>query len=298
MGIPEFAEIEKEIAQLRGGKRVSPRFIPRILLSGPASIVAMRYKLRGPCIAPTTACATGAHCIGDAFLYIKGGISDCMLAGATESSLDQLTLSAFANAKAISVDAQNPCRPFDRDRTGFVLGEGATVLILESYDSAASRGASIKAEIVGFSATCDAFHETAPLPLGEAAIEAMKSCLKMAEAAEPDYVNAHATGTLLGDEAEANALLKLFGNRTPVSSVKGNFGHLLAAAGAIEAAVTIQSVQSGVVLKTQNLRNSQFPQLDIVKEKHRMNQSIQLAISNSFGFGGFNACLAFKKFYK
>jgi 3-oxoacyl-[acyl-carrier-protein] synthase II len=276
--------------------------VPKLMPNAAAAAVAMKFRLFGPNFAPTSACATGAHAVGEAYRYVKHGFCDAMLAGGSESAITPLTISAFARMGALSRrndDPQGASRPFDAEREGFVCGEGACVLVLESREHAERRGAEIIGSVVGYGASADAHHVTQPDPDGHGASLAMRAALADAEATPDmvDYLNAHGTGTPFNDRVETIAIKETFGveaKRMPVSSTKSNMGHMLGAAGAVEAAVTVLALQRGVVPPTINLTNPD-PEcdLDYVPEGPR-SVSLSFGLSNSFGFGGQNASLAFR----
>ena len=303
-GIGGLSTIEREHANfLEGGpRRVSPFMVPKLMPNAAAAAVAMKFRLFGPNFAPTSACATGAHAVGEAYRYVKHGFCDAMLAGGSESAITPLTISAFARMGALSRrndDPQGASRPFDAEREGFVCGEGACVLVLESREHAERRGAEIIGSVVGYGASADAHHVTQPDPDGHGASLAMRAALADAEATPDmvDYLNAHGTGTPFNDRVETIAIKETFGveaKRMPVSSTKSNMGHMLGAAGAVEAAVTVLALQRGVVPPTINLTNPD-PEcdLDYVPEGPR-SVSLSFGLSNSFGFGGQNASLAFR----
>ena len=303
-GIGGLSTIEREhVNFLEGGpRRVSPFMVPKLMPNAAAAAVAMKFRLFGPNFAPTSACATGAHAVGEAYRYVKHGLCDAMLAGGSESAVTPLTVSAFARMGALSRrndDPQRASRPFDAERDGFVCSEGACVLMLESREHAERRGAEILGRIVGYGASADAHHVTQPDPDGHGASLAMRAALADAEATPDmvDYLNAHGTGTPFNDRVETIAIKETFGveaKRMPVSSTKSNMGHMLGAAGAVEAAVTVLALQHDVVPPTINLTNPD-PEcdLDYVPEGPR-SASLSLGLSNSFGFGGQNASLAFR----
>ncbi len=303
-GIGGLSTIEKEHdAFLAGGaRRVSPFMVPRLMANAAAGAVAMKFGLNGPNFAPTSACATGAHAIGEAFRYLKGGLADIMIAGGSEAALTPLSVSAFARMGALSRRNDDPTRasrPFDADRDGFVFGEGAGVLVLERREVAEKRGAPIRGVVAGYGASADAYHVTQPDPDGAGATLAMRAALANAGVTpeDVDYINAHGTSTPYNDRVETVAIKNAFGpeaKRIPVSSTKSNTGHLLGAAGAVEAAVSVLAIERGTIPPTINLE-SQDPDcdLDYVAEGPRA-VNVRLVLSNSFGFGGQNACLAFK----
>jgi 3-oxoacyl-[acyl-carrier-protein] synthase II len=290
----------------KGPSRVSPYFIPSVIANLGAGQVAMAYDLRGPSYCNTSACASGAHALGEAFEWIRHGRTHIMLAGGAESTITGLCMAGFNAMFALSRRNDDPARasrPWDKDRDGFVVGEGAASLMLESLTHAQARGAKIYAEITGYGATCDAYHLTKPAPEGAGAQRAMKMALADAKLAPQsiDYINAHATSTPQGDIEEARAIMKIFGEhaKSPdlwVSSTKSVTGHTLGASGALEAAFCALALQQGRVPPTANLENvdPDVP-FDCVPKVAR-ERSIRHALSNSFGFGGTNAALVFSRF--
>src|SRR5262245_6261163 len=300
-GIAETALVLKE----RGPRRVSPFFIPGRLINLASGYVSIAHGLKGPNHAVVTACSTGAHAIGDAGRLIALGDADVMVAGGTESPVDRLSLSGFAAARALSTSfndtPEKASRPYDRDRDGFVMGEGAGVVVLEDYDHAKQRGARIYAELVGYGMSGDAFHITAPAEDGDGAFRCMTAALRRAgvSPSDIDYINAHGTSTPLGDEIELNAVHRLVGNaagRISMSSTKSSVGHLLGAAGAVEAIFSILAIRDGVAPPTINLDNpSVETPIDLVPHQARKRE-INTVLSNSFGFGGTNASLVFRRF--
>ncbi|MGH7254678.1 MAG: beta-ketoacyl-ACP synthase II [Nitrospirales bacterium] len=297
-GIEHYHTIFKE----KGPDRVSPFFIPMVIINLASGQVAIRFGARGPNSCAVTACATGNHCIGDAFRLIQRGEADVMLAGGTEAALTPLSIAGFAAARALSRRNDDPARasrPFDRDRDGFVLGEGAGVLVLEELETARRRGARIYAEIVGYAMTSDAYHITAPSEDGEGAVRCMDMAIRDAGVNKSDigYINAHATSTI-ADKIETLAIKKVFGEqayRIPVSSTKSMTGHLLGAAGGIEAVFSLLAIHRGTIPPTINVDNPDPAcDLDYVRDGARQAR-VSVALSNSFGFGGVNACLLFKR---
>eukprot|EP00730_Choanoeca_flexa_P015403 TRINITY_DN7067_c0_g1_i3.p1 TRINITY_DN7067_c0_g1~~TRINITY_DN7067_c0_g1_i3.p1 ORF type:complete len:428 (+),score=74.34 TRINITY_DN7067_c0_g1_i3:157-1440(+) len=283
----------------RGYRRVSPYLIPNSLVNMTAGLVSMHYNLQGPNHAVSTACSTGAHAIGDAFRMIKHGYADVMVCGGTDACISPLVVAGFARAKALATkfndDPEAASRPFDADRCGFVIGEGAAVLVLEEWDSAVARGAPIMAEVAGYGMSGDAHHITSPPESGRGAIACMQQALAEADVlpSEVDYVNAHATSTPVGDEIEARAIAQATRPDVLVSATKGATGHLLGAAGALEAMLTIQSLAVQAVPPILNLHNPiettlRLPTVTTPAE-------INVGLSNSFGFGGTNASLCFKR---
>jgi 3-oxoacyl-[acyl-carrier-protein] synthase II len=304
-GIGGIGSIEHyhKILMEKGPDRISPFFIPMTIINLASGQVAIRLGARGPNSCAVTACATGNHCLGDAFRLIQRGDADVMLAGGAESAITPLTVAGFANAKALSRRNDAPTkasRPFDAQRDGFVLGEGAGVLVLEELESARRRGARIYAEMIGYGMTADAYHITSPPDDGEGAVRCMNLAIRDAGIAKSDigYINAHATSTY-ADEVETSAIKQVFGEavvRIPVSSTKSMTGHLLGAAGGVEAAFSVLAIHRGMLPPTINLDNPD-PKCDLDYVPHRARPaSISVALSNSFGFGGVNACVLFKRF--
>jgi len=300
-GIGGIQTLEDQHLQLmeRGPKRVSPFFIPMMIIDMCAGLAALRFGFRGPNYSTVSACASAAHAIGDAFRIIQRGEADLMITGGAESALTRLSLAGFCSAKALSSRNDEPekaSRPFDRDRDGFVMGEGAGILVVESLESARARGARIYAEIIGAGMTCDAYHMTAPLPDGSGAARAMKLAIEDAgiRPDEVDYVNSHGTSTGLGDVAEVKALKTVFGPhayKLAINSTKSMVGHLLGAAGGVETAVTAKSIKEKIVHPTINVDHpDEECDLDFVTEGPR-SMDIRHAVSNSFGFGGHNISL-------
>ena len=299
-GIAETAITLKE----RGPRRVSPFFIPGRLINLASGYVSIAHGLKGPNHAVVTACSTGAHAIGDAGRLIALGDADVMVAGGTESPISRISLAGFAACRALSTSfndtPERASRPYDRDRDGFVMGEGAGVVVLEDYDHAKRRGARIYAELVGYGMSGDAHHITAPAEDGDGAFRCMTAAMKRAgvSPSELDYINAHGTSTPLGDEIELNAVHRLVGNaagRISMSSTKSSVGHLLGAAGAVEAIFSILAIRDGVAPPTINLDNpSVETPIDLVAHQARKRE-INIVLSNSFGFGGTNASLVFRR---
>lgn len=287
----------------KGYKRVSPFFIPMLIPDMAAGQVSILTGAKGINSCSVTACASGANSIGDAFKVIQRGQADYMITGGAEAPLTDMSLAGFSSAKAVSTNP-NPktaSRPFDKQRDGFVMGEGAGILILESLDSALSRGAHIYAEIVGYGATGDAYHITSPAPNGEGGARAMAECLKDAglHPEEVDYINAHGTSTAYNDKFETAAIKTAFGahaNHLHISSTKSMTGHLLGAAGAVEAIFTVKAIAESVIPPTINL-DTPDEDCDLNYTPHvAVEKPVRAAISNSLGFGGHNATLAFKAY--
>lgn len=300
-GIGGLATIEEQHdALLRGGpRRVSPFMVPRLMPNGAAAAIAMRFGAKGVNLSVASACATGAHAIGEAVQVLRQGRADVMLAGGCEAAITPLSVAAFARMGALSVRNEDPAsasRPFDKDRDGFVFGEGAGVIVLERDEHAAARGVLPLARVTGYGATSDAFHVTQPDPEGAGATAAMEIAMRDAGVTpeQVDYVNAHGTSTPYNDRIETQAIKQALGNeakRIPVTSTKSQTGHLLGAAGAVEAAATALIVKHGLVPRTINLETPDPDcDLDYVADEPRQGD-IKVAISNSFGFGGQNACL-------
>ncbi|HTQ82915.1 MAG TPA: beta-ketoacyl-ACP synthase II [Pseudolabrys sp.] len=300
-GIADTALTLKE----RGPRRVSPFFVPGRIINLASGYVSIEFGLKGPNHAVVTACSTGAHAIGDAARMIMLGDAEVMVAGGTESPVNRIAMAGFAALRALSTGfndhPKRASRPYDRDRDGFVMGEGAGCVVLEELEHAKARGARIYAEITGYGLSGDAFHITAPAPDGDGAFRCMSMALKRAgiSAGDVDYVNAHGTSTPLGDEIELGAVQKLVGNaagRISMSSTKSCIGHLLGAAGAVEAIFCILAIRDGVVPPTINLDNpSVETPIDLVPHVAR-KRDIDTALSNSFGFGGTNASLIFRRY--
>lgn len=295
----EIFERESVVLNEKGPKRVAPLFIPTMISNMAAGNLSIRFGLRGECTNVVTACATGTHCVGEAYRLIRYGLTDMALAGGTEESVMPMALAGFGNLGAIT-KAEDPCdasKPFDMNRSGFAAGEGAGALVLESLDHALARGANIIAEVVGFGSTGDAYHMTAPEPSGEGAVRAMQNALAEGgfTAADLGHLNAHGTSTHVNDATESAALHGLCGNaaaQIPVTSVKGCVGHMLGAAGAIEAIVCALSVAQDVVPPTVGFAEAD-PECDVlVSSEPVRNYPQKVALSNSLGFGGHNASLA------
>ncbi len=290
------------LLQERGPRRVSPFFIPGRLINLASGQVSIRHKLKGPNHAVVTACSTGAHAIGDAARLIMLGDADIMVAGGTESPVCRISLAGFAACKALSTDfndePQRASRPYDRDRDGFVMGEGAGIVVLEEYEHAKARGAKIYAEVAGYGLSGDAFHITAPSEDGDGASRCMQAALKNAgmTPADIDYINAHGTSTM-ADTIELGAAERLVGDqvsRVSMSSTKSAIGHLLGAAGAVEAIFSILTIRDQIVPPTLNLDNPERETaMDLVPHRPRQRE-VRAALSNSFGFGGTNASLIFR----
>jgi 3-oxoacyl-[acyl-carrier-protein] synthase II len=303
-GIGGFQTIEDECTKIATGKskRVSPFFVPMTIINLGAGNVAIKYGLKGPCTSAVTACATGTNNIGDAFRAIKHGYVDVMLAGGAEAPITRLGVTGFHSMKALNSN-NNPERastPFDKNRGGFVMGEGAGIVILESLEHAEARGANIIAEVVGYGSTCDAYHITSPDPDGAGAARAMREAIEEAgiKPEEVSYINAHGTSTELNDKFETFAIKKAFGENAyniPISSTKSMTGHLLGAAGAIEAIICAKALQEGFIPPTIGYETKDEElDLDYVPNVGR-KQELEYALTNSLGFGGHNATLLLKK---
>ena len=297
-GINTF-EKQHSLLEKSGPGRVSPFFIPMMIIDMCAGLVSIRYGFRGPNYATVSACASSAHAIGNSYHIIQRDEADIMIAGGAEATITPTALAGFCQAKAISTRNDEPeraSRPFDRDRDGFVMGEGSAILVLESLEHAKARGARIYAEVRGVGSTADAYHMTAPHPDGYGARKSIELALKSAgiTAADVDYVNTHGTSTGLGDISETRAIKEVLGERAyqiPVNSTKSMVGHLLGAAGAIELLATVKSIQERMLHPTTNLDNPD-PECDLDYVPHKKREyTINYAISNSFGFGGHNVTL-------
>lgn len=302
-GIGGFDVIEREHSNLLNGgpRKISPFFIPAAIINLAAGHVSMRYGAKGPNEATATACTTSAHSIGDSVRIIQHGAADVMIAGGTEAAITPMGVGGFAAMRALSTRNDEPekaSRPWDTDRDGFVIGEGAGILILEELEHAKKRGAPLLAEVVGYGMSGDAFHITQPAPEGEGGYRVMRNALHDAKL-EPSavaYVNAHGTSTPLGDVLEATAIRNLFGDRILVSSTKSMTGHLLGGAGGLEAGITVLALRDQVLPPTINLEN-QAPEtagMDFIPNRSR-KVSLEYAMSNSFGFGGTNGALLFRR---
>ena len=304
-GIGGFATIQSEIIKgnEKGYDRVSPYFIPQIISNMAAGQIAIKYGLNGMCSCVVTACAGGTNAIGDAFHRIRDGYEDVMLCGGTEACITEIGIGGFTSMRALHTgnDPKRASIPFDKDRSGFVMGEGAAVLILEEEEHAKNRGANIYGEVVGYGANCDANHITAPLEDGSMAAKCLTLALNDANVKpeDIDYINAHGTSTHLNDSGETKAIKLAFSEHAKklmVSSTKSMTGHLLGAAGAVEAGFSILALKDGFIPATIGYENfDEECDLDIVPNVGR-NKDIKYAVSNSLGFGGHNACLVFKKY--
>ncbi|MCK4293408.1 MAG: beta-ketoacyl-ACP synthase II [Planctomycetes bacterium] len=306
-GIGGIKEIEDQHLRIldKGPRKVSPFCVPRLMGNAASGNIAIRYGLRGPNICVVSACASGNHAIGEAFCNILAGRSDIMITGGTEAALTPIALASFCAARSLSTRNDDPkaaSRPFDTDRDGFVLAEGAGILVLEELSHAQKRGANIYAELLGYAATDDGYHITAPLPDGAGAAKAMELALADAhlEKDRVDYINAHGTGTQLNDIAESAAIRTAFGDyayKIPVSSTKSSLGHSLGATGAIELIVCTKVINESTIPPTINLENPDEQcdvKMDFVPLQARQTK-VNVALSNSLGFGGHNACLVVGK---
>ena len=288
----------------RGPDRCSPFMVPMMIANMAAGLIAIRTGAKGPNSCPVTACAAGSNAVGDAFRLIQRGYAQAMICGGAEAAVTPLSLAGFASARAVSTRNHDPAhasRPFDRDRDGFVMGEGAGILLLEELGHALSRGARIYAEIIGYGMTCDAYHMTTPVPSGEGAARAIQLALKdaLVSPEQVGYINAHGTSTPAGDPIETTAIKKALGDcasKVAISSTKSMTGHLLGGSGGIEAIATVLAVAHDQIPPTINLANPDPDcDLDYVPNQARA-QTVEVALSNSFGFGGHNVTLAFKKY--
>ncbi len=301
-GLPTIEKYHTLLAE-GGPKKISPFFIPMLIINLAPGHISIKYGAKGPNISSVSACATSTHSIGDAYHIIKRGDADAMIAGGAESVITPLGIGGFAAMKALSDrndDPQTASRPFDKNRDGFVMGEGAGIVVLEEYESAKARGAKIYAEIVGYGMSGDAYHLTAPAPGGEGGARAMKMALKNAGVApeQVSYINAHGTSTPMGDMYETMAIKSVFGDHAKkmlVSSTKSMTGHLLGAAGGVETVYTLMAMDKGVVPPTINYTEPD-PECDLDYVPNTAREAkLEYAMSNNFGFGGTNATLLFKK---
>jgi len=306
-GITTFQQEVKDFVLGDGSFRFSPLFIPKMIADICAGNISIRHDLRGPNFATVSACASSANAIADAALYIKTGKADMMVCGGSEASIVESSLGGFSSMTALSSrndDPQTASRPFDKDRDGFVLGEGAGAVVIEELEHALARGAKIYAEIMGSGLTADAYHMTAPHPEGRGAIMAMKHALEEGELdiISVDHINTHGTSTPIGDIAEPKAIVTLFGEHAKninINSTKSMTGHLLGAAGAIELIATVLTIVHGIVPPTINhfTDDPELPDLNYTFNKAQ-EREVNVALSNTFGFGGHNACIALKKYTK
>ena len=305
-GIGGLRDIEEQQTLLleKGARRVSPFFIPSGISNMASGYISIEFGFKGPNSCVVTACATGTHAIGDAFKVIQRGDADIMIAGGTESAITPLGIAGFANMKALSTKNDEPekaSRPFDAKRDGFVMGEGAGILILEELEHAMKRGARIYAEVVGYGMTGDAHHITAPCSDADGAVRVMEMALKDAKISpeDVDYINAHGTSTPLNDKVETLGIKKVFKKHAynlRISSIKSMIGHLLGAAGAVEAVATVKTIETGIIPPTINYEYPD-PDCDLDYTPNKAAEyPVKVAISNSFGFGGTNACLVFRAY--
>jgi 3-oxoacyl-[acyl-carrier-protein] synthase II len=299
-GIWTFEE-QCRISLEQGPKRVSPFFVPMFIPDMAAGLISMRYNARGPNYCTVSACASSAHALGEAYRLVQSGVADMMIAGGAEAAVTPLAIAGFANMKALSTRNDAPeeaSRPFDRERDGFVMGEGAGILILETLESALDRGVRIWGEIVGYGMSADAYHMTQPAPGGEGARRAMIACFDDAdiEPTQVGYINSHGTSTPHGDIAEVKAVKELFGEHAHtlvMGSTKSMTGHLLGAAGAVEASITLMVMEQGIIPPTINQEHPD-PECDLdCAPNEKVEREVNHALSNSFGFGGHNVTLAF-----
>ncbi|MDY4166092.1 MAG: beta-ketoacyl-ACP synthase II [Fournierella sp.] len=303
-GIGGFSTVQNECLKgnEKGYDRVSPYFIPMAISNMAAGNIAIRFGFHGMCTCPVTACASGTNAVGDAFRQIRDGYADVILAGGTEATITSLAVGGFTSLHALHTgsDPKRASIPFDKERSGFVMGEGAAALVLEEYEHAKARGANILAEVVGYGCTCDAHHITAPLPDGSGAAGAMTQALADAgvDAASVDYINAHGTSTAMNDAGETAAVKLAFGEHAKelaISSTKSMTGHLLGASGAVEAAFTAMALHDGFIPATLGYQvPDEACDLDVVPN-HGREAAIRYAMSNSLGFGGHNASILLKK---
>lgn len=300
-GIGGLTTMEENVKKYmeKGPGRVSPFFIPMNILNMAAGEISMRYKAMGISYAPVSACASGTHSIGEGFRAIKHGYTKAAIVGGSEGSITPMAVAGFSNMKALNetTDVLKASIPFDKDRAGFVMGEGAGALILEDLEEALKRGATIYGEVVGYGATTDAYHMTQPHPEALGAYMAMKKALEEASVDPSDvsYINAHGTSTPMNDRLESMAVVNLFGDQTPVSSTKSMTGHLLGAAGAVESIISILAIQEGFIPATVNTKEiDEDVKANVIIGKN-LEKDLQYVLSNSLGFGGHNASLLFKK---
>lgn len=304
-GVGGFRTMTEEQDHLKekGPKRISPQFVPKMIGNIAAGNIAIRMNAQGPCLSISTACATGTTCIGEAFRAVRDGYADAVIAGGSEASIIPLAVAGFINCMALTTtsDVNVASVPFDKRRSGFVMGEGAGALIVEDYEHALKRGASIYCEISGYGSTCDAYHITAPSPDAEGGAEAIRQAVVQSGGSDGHsiYINAHGTSTPLNDKTETLAIKKALGEETAksakISSTKSMTGHMLGAAGAVEAIASILALQNGIVPPTINYREADEEcDLDYTPNVP-CKKDLSLALSTSLGFGGHNACIAFKK---
>lgn len=305
-GVGGFDTIVREVGKLLedpSGQWVSPLFIPTMIANIAAGNIAIRFNAQGSCLNIQTACATSTHTLGEAYRAIRHGYADAIIAGGTEKGAIPIGIAGFANAKALTreTNPKHACLPFNADRGGFVVADGSAVLVLEEYDHAVARGAKIYAEVVGYGSTCDAYHVTAPRPDGSTQAECIRQALDQA-GFDPEkdvlYINAHGTGTRLNDVAETQAYKNVLGEdayKVHISSTKSMHGHMFGATGAAEAVATVLALRDGIVPPTINLDNPD-PECDLDYTPNKaVEAGLTIGISDSFGFGGHNACIAFRK---
>ncbi len=300
-GIGTFEDVFEKLLT-KGPRYVSPYFIPMMIPNMAAGTIAIRYGCRGPALPAVSACASGTNAIGEALRAIRHGYADVMITGGTEATITRSSLAGFINMQALNItdDISHASLPFDARRAGFVMGEGAGALVLESYEHATARGARIYAELCGYGSTCDAYHMTAPDPEAVGGTAAIRDAYAESGQCDPEkiYINAHGTGTPLNDKAETKAIKKVFGEdaaKIKISSTKSMTGHMLGAAGAAEAVVCVKALQEGIIPPTIGLEEPD-PECDLnYTPLKAQNADIELALSTSLGFGGHNACIAFKK---
>ena len=291
-----------EVNLEKGHNRISPMFIPMSIANMPAGNIAIELGLKGESVSIVTACASSTHAIGEAYRTIKHGYEDVILAGGAEASICEVGIGGFENMKALSsaTDKNRASIPFDKERSGFVMGEGSGILVLEEYEHAKKRGAKIYGEVIGYGATSDAYHITSPCPDGAGAVSAMNRAIKDADilARDIDYINAHGTSTHLNDSCETMAIKKVMGedwNNVLVSSTKGNTGHLLGAAGGVEAVICSMALENGIVPPTINYKVPD-PECDLnIVQNEVIKKDLNVVMSNSLGFGGHNASIIFRK---
>lgn len=304
IGGMDVLEAQHKVLLNKGPKRISPFTVPAMIENMASGNISIYFGAKGPNKTVVTACAAGTHSVGDAFEMIKWGRADAMIAGGTEACITEFTISSFASMKALSTrneDPENASRPFTANRDGFVMGEGAGVLILEEYEAAKARGAKIYAEIVGYGETGDAHHITAPAPGGEGAVRAIRMALEEGNIAleDVDYINAHGTSTPTNDRLETAAIKTVFGEhayKLAVSSTKGATGHALGGAGGIEAVILAKAIKDGVLPPTINQDGNEDPECDLYYVPNKSEKrEIKVGLSNSLGFGGHNAVIAMKK---
>ncbi|MCR5183765.1 MAG: beta-ketoacyl-ACP synthase II [Opitutales bacterium] len=302
IGGMETIEVQSRVLLEKGPRRISPFMIPMLISNMASGVVAIDLKAQAVNYGVVSACASGTHALGEAYRHVRDGDADVMVAGGAEAAITQLGIAGFCNMKALSTteDPMKACRPFDAERNGFIMGEGAGILVLEEYEHAKARGAHIYAEMVGYFATCDAYHITSPAPDGSGMAECFRCALKDAGVApeEVDYINAHGTSTHLNDKFETMAIKEVFGDharKLAISSTKSMTGHLLGAAGGVEAAACCLALEEGIIPPTINLHTPD-PEcdLDYVPNVAR-KADIKIAVSDNLGFGGHNAALVFKK---